>query len=363
MQQLEMTVTAKDWHEAKSILSDVGIDEKSKINYRAIDGLYIVSVEKDPHLTTEEYRLMRDNNCVSILSDSESRKRISEVLDKVYDVETQLRKLLLHVSDLVEAYFDILKNKYTQGYVEKKSISIEGKLDPITSHLTLGQMKDILGYDLSWSKRQLSAADIKELIDETEDFAKLRTRIGEKLLPKTIWDVIAANVLRCDHKWTDINGDLNKLKDFRDQSAHYQVITEEGKQKLLEKADHLLTMLKPQERKLTKSEQQNLSIVSESLTRIADQIKALTIPADYYQTLINSAMPAINSIKLNTSATEALAKVVQPSIDAQKMILESYGNLFNSYKSTWILDEEDQDSSEDSDEDEDTTTDKEPSKN
>jgi len=93
MQKLEITITAKSWDDAKTILAGVGIDEKNKINYRAVDGLYIVSVERSLSLSDSDYSSIRDEPNMSILSDSESRQRIMEVLDKVYDVETQLRKL------------------------------------------------------------------------------------------------------------------------------------------------------------------------------------------------------------------------------------------------------------------------------
>lgn len=349
-----MTVTAKDWEDAKSVLAGVGIDEKSKVNYRTVDGLFIVSVKKEPSLSDDDYRAMREDPNVSILSDSESRQRITEVLDKVYDVETQLRKLLLHVSDLVETYFDILNNKYTKGYVDQRAISISGKLDPITSHLTLGQMKDILGYDLSWKKRQLAAQDVADLLNEADSFEDLKRKLNEKMQEKTIWSVIATNVLRTKDGWTDVNGDLNKLKEFRDQSAHYQVITDEMKIKLIEKANHLLLAITPPERKLTKREERNLSSIAETLAKIAKQVQPITIQTDYYQKLLERSVPTIDAFRVNTSALEAISKAIQPSIKASEMLQKYQSSLFDSHRSTWILDDErDNTGSEDTSSDDD----------
>ncbi|MDP3445598.1 MAG: hypothetical protein Q8T08_22280 [Ignavibacteria bacterium] len=314
MQKLEITITAKSWDDAKAVLAGVGIDEKNKINYRAVDGLYIVSVERELSLSDSDYSSIRDEPNMSILSDSESRQRITEVLDRVYDVETQLRKLLLHVSDLEITYFDILNNKYTKGYVDKRSISISGKLDPVTSHLTLGQMKDILGSDLSWRKSQLSAQDIADLLSAVNSFSIFKSKFDEKMQEKTMWDVIAVNVLHTEKRWIDINGDLNKLKEFRDQSAHYQIITERSKNMLVEKAEHLLPIITPLDRKLTKVEEKNLSGAVKTLSDMAKQIKPATFPAEYYRDLLKMSIPDFtNTLKIvGMPAQEAMLEALRP---------------------------------------------------
>ncbi len=335
MQKLELTVIAKTWTGAKVILASVGIDEKSKINYREIPNLYVVSVEKAIILTDDEYKSIRQEPSLSIVSDSESRKRTSEVLDKVYDVETQLRKLLLHVTDLVE--IDILRNKYTQDYADKKAISVAGKLDPITSHLTLGQMKDILGTDLSWSQKILTAQDVGNILDDATDFEQFKTKLGEQLKRKTVWDVIAKNLLHSTKEWDEVKGYLNKLKDFRDQSAHYQIMTEQEKTKLIEKSEILLRLTLPPERKLTRVESVNLSSMADALAAIAKQVQAITLPADYYQKLLSINLSVAESFKVVTPNVDALVKAVQPTIDFNSKIMESYASLFAAHKIQWNL--------------------------
>ena len=356
MQKLEITITAKGWDDAKTILAGIGIGEKNKINYRAVDGLYIVSVERGLSLSDSDYLSIRNEPNVSILSDSESRQRITEVLDRVYDVETQLRKLLLHVSDLEITYFDILNNKYTKGYVDKRAISISGKLDPVTSHLTLGQMKDILGFDLSWRKRQLTAQDIAELLNVADSFDSLKVKFNNKMQNKTMWDVIAINVLHTEKRWIDINGDLNKLKEFRDQSAHYQVITERDKNELIEKAEHLLPIITPPDRELTKIEETNLSSAVKTLSDIAKQIKPITFPTEYYRDILSKSIPDLTNIFkiVGAPAQEAMLKAFQQSVDLNK--------LFNSRSvselcsSSWVLDSVDDDTKSDNVSDDDMET-------
>jgi len=286
MQKLEVVVTTKNWSDAKNILATIDIDEKSKINYRPVDGLFIVSVEKQDPIADEIYEKIKSDPCISILSDSESRMRAAEVLDKVYDVETQLRKLLLHISDIVGVYFDIFSKhgKYTKDFVAKKAISKQDSLDPITSHLTLGEMKDILSTDLSWANKGITAEDLLDALNKSADLAALKGHFTDKLKPQTLWDVIAKNVLHSNTPWNDVWNDLKVLKEFRDASAHYQIITEKQKKKLIAKANQLIPKLTPPRRQPTKSELEKWVTISRSLSEEFARISEIN--AQIYKNLV-----------------------------------------------------------------------------
>ena len=250
------------------------------------------------------------------------------------------------------AYFDILNNKYTKGYVDKRSISISGKLDPVTSHLTLGQMKDILGSDLSWRKSQLSAQDIADLLSAVNSFSSFKSKFDEKMQEKTMWDVIAVNVLHTEKRWIDINGDLNKLKEFRDQSTHYQIITERSKNMLVEKAEHLLPIITPLDRKLTKVEEKNLSGAVKTLSDMAKQIKPATFPAEYYRDLLKMSIPDFtNTLKIvGMPAQEAMLKAFRQSIDLNGLV-SSNKNLLESCRFMRTVDDSDDIESDDASDD------------
>lgn len=362
MQELEIVVSAKSWDEVVHLLAHIGIDEKTKTTHRPINGLFMVKAEKETPLTEAEYEKIKASPDMAILGDSLSRKRIAEVLDKTYDVEMQLRKLLLHSYDLIDTFFEVFsESKYTKEFRSSKSIARRGSLNPITSHLTLGEMKDILGVDLSWNKRKaVSAQELHELLQSVDDLKSLKSEFSNKVKVQTVWDVIAENVLKVNTEWNDVSNELKGLKEFRDKSAHYQVITERENEKLIEKADHLLALLNPPERKLTKKEEANLSSAARSLNELIKQIKPITFPAEYYQNLLAKSIPDVNAFKIvGTPAQDALAKAFKQSVDLSELF-NSHKSTFDSYNSMWIqnVDEDStdgDDTSDDDDRDSDTT--------
>jgi hypothetical protein len=84
MQKLEIVVRCATWQDAKDILASVNIYEKSKVNYRPISGIYIVSTELEHALDGQGYKNIEDNEYAAILSDSESLMRARVILDKEY---------------------------------------------------------------------------------------------------------------------------------------------------------------------------------------------------------------------------------------------------------------------------------------
>jgi hypothetical protein len=269
MQKLELVVRCETWEDAKNILASVGVYEKLKTNYRPISGLYIVSTELEQNLDSEGYRKIKDNEYIAILNDSESLKRAREILKKIYEVETQIRKLLLHVSDSIGPFFELFyqTSEYTRNFSNEKGIvTCKGKLDPLTSHLTFGEMMDILGYDLSWTARALKSNDLNELVASSTDFEDFKSKMNEKIQPLFVWDIISKEVLKKPLSWPSAQKRLNDLKAVRNKFAHHHVITEKEKKELLKNADRLLKDITPT-KPLSTADLATLRKSSEQITR------------------------------------------------------------------------------------------------
>ena len=184
------------------------------------------------------------------MSDSSSRKRAEEVFKAVYEVEIQLRKLLLSLPDLIEAYYDILlqHGKYLDKCKSKdteNNLIFKKNLDTLVSYLTLGEIIEILGYDFSWSSRQLTANDLNELLSSSSSFDDFKTKFNEKGKVTLVWDVITKEVLRKDLSWEDMKDKLSNLKKYRDAAAHHNHFTEKKKEAAIKLAKEVEEYVKP----------------------------------------------------------------------------------------------------------------------
>jgi len=309
MQKLELVVRCESWEEAKDVLASVGIYEKSKTNYRPITGLYVVSTELEEALDGQGYKKIEENERVAILSDSESLKRTCEILDKIYEIETQVRKLLLHVSDSVGPFFEVFyqTSEYTRNFSNEKGIvTCKGKLDPLTSHLTFGEMMDILGYDLSWAERALKSSDLNDLIASSADFDDFKAKMSEKIKPLFVWDIISQEVLKKALPWPAIQKRLNGLKAVRNKFAHHHVITEKEKKELIKNADQLLKDITP-----TKP----LSIADLATLRRSSEQIARTLEL-FTKSIDVSAIQAF--AKRQSEIAAQLHAITMPSVDVMR---------------------------------------------
>lgn len=291
MQTVELLVKADDWNKAISLLGDIGIHEKRQSHYRPMNGLFIVTATCEEPLSADQYVKIYRSPDISVISDSDSQGRAAVILEKIYEVETQLRKLLLHTSELVEPFFEIFseKSEYSNGFAKEKLLSRSKDHNPITSQLTFGETIDILGYDLSWSSKNLSASDIEEVLSQSESFEAFKSKVSQKMKPIFVWDIISKYVLNEPSiLWSSIYPDLVELKEFRNKSAHHKVVTPKDKRVFVEKANNLITKLTP----------------AKKLTR--QQLNELQAAALKASEAINKHMSQITTI--NHSALQALAK-------------------------------------------------------
>ncbi len=278
MQKLELIIKASDWEEAKSILSSVHIHQKSRDDYKEINGLFIVKVLLETPLTGQAYADIKDHRCIGILSDSASQKRAEEIFREVYKVETQLRKLLLHVSDTVQAYYDILfqLGQYTHEFSNsERTLTYKGTLNTMATHLTMGEIIEILRFDFSWSTRPLGASDLNTLLSESSSFEEFKLKLGKQVTPTSIWEVITEQILQKELPWEHVEKDLMRLKRARDNAAHHFVFTEKQKDDAVKLAKKVLEQLKPPR---AMSEAQ-LEVLRTIASELAESVRSINFTA------------------------------------------------------------------------------------
>lgn len=268
MQQIVLVIKAQTSGEAQGILDRIGIKKDSSDKFEAMsEKLFLVTIKRSEQIDPQIYANIHKSLEIGILSDSSSRKRAEEVFKAVYEVEIQLRKLLLYLPDLVEMYYDILlqHGKYLDKCKSKdteNNLIFKKNLDTLVSYLTLGEIIEILGYDFSWSSHQLTADDLNELLNRSSSFEDFKAKFGEKCRAIIIWDVIAKEILQKDISWKDMKIKLNKLKEYRDAAAHHNHFTEKKKINAIELAKKIEKDIKlPAKSSLSPEQQAQLQIL------------------------------------------------------------------------------------------------------
>lgn len=317
-EKLEIIVSAKDWNEAKDKLASVGIDEKTKITRRNINGLFMVMAQPQRKILTDEfYELIKEHKDISILTDTASWERNQEILDEIYKVEAELRKLLLHIYDLVEAFYEMFaKTQYAKKLANNKAITLPNHLDPITSRLMLGEMIEILDFDLSWAKHDISAENLVDLLQDVDDIAGFRSKIEEKMKAKRPWTIISEVVLSEPVLWDEVRPVLYELKEYRNKAAHFQVVTETEKEHAVASAKDIYSKITKQ-KPASSARVIELGIITEGFTRQLLDISASA------QRSIDMLMPSstmvtdmINSKHYNKTIEDALASINWPAVTA-----------------------------------------------
>ena len=288
MQQIVLVIKAQTSSEAQDILDRIGINKDSSDKCEAIsEQLFLVTIKRSKQIDPQIYVKINENLKIGILSDSSSRKRAEEVFKTVYEVEIQLRKLLLYLPDLIEAYYDILlqHGKYLDKCKSKdteNNLIFKNNLETLVSYLTLGEIIEILGYDFSWSSRQLTVSDLNELLSSSSSFDDLKTKFSEKCKAIIIWDVIAKEILQKDISWKDMKIKLNELKEYRDAAAHHNHFIEKKKESAIKLAEEIKKDIKlPAKLSLSPEQQAQLQILG---GQIVDSLKGIQNINIYFNT-------------------------------------------------------------------------------
>lgn len=316
--ELELLVKAASWDRAKTVLKyHLDIDEKQRTNMREIDELFMVAVRlPEEKLTTEFYGKIFASDELAIVADELSRKNARLIDEQIYKVEMQLRRLLLHVCDLVEAFNEIIaKNtQYTKNFQKEGQIISTNAFEPITSHMTLGEMVNILSFDLSWDKRALTVNEFTSLLNDVTDIKSLATKLGAKIKKNTIWDLINKHLLESKVAWGDISKAMTQIKRARDNVAHFLIITSEEANEVLKQSTHILGRIE-KEKKLTSKQAQDFkgdtevfattlrSLPLESFTGIISTVNMLP---KLNSGLVDSIMDAQRQLNLTLTTPRGL---------------------------------------------------------
>src|SRR5947208_1131263 len=124
--------------------------------------------------------------------------------------------------------------------------------------------------------------------------------------------------------WTNIANALNKLKKFRDMSAHFQIITPNDENELLKNTNHILRLIKKQ-KQLSK---QDIQILDKNLLTFNEIIKQIieSVQVNNVNALLNAVTFPQQSIiemasNLNTINYSNLTKYTIPTIPPLSSLL------------------------------------------
>jgi hypothetical protein len=334
---LEFLVKANNWERVVTVLKYwLDIEEKQKTNSREIDGLFMVSVEIDgKNLTKKFYSTVKNCDELAIVADESSVINAREINEEIYKVETQLRRLLLHVSDLVEAFLKVVgdNTRYAKDFTKSQQIISVEHYEPVTSHMTLGEMITILDFDISWSSRNLNITDLHTLFKNVRDLKEVQDRLDVRAKRKTVWDIINTHVLDSKVDWKDIFGPLNSLKDFRNGIAHFLVVTSDEKQNALRQAEHVLSKIKIDKTLSTKqkSDLKTASIdYAKTFNRLSDIYIHATLPN--LGGAVAGALSAHRGVdewvqEQNKKKSDALRRLLAPDASPLLRALDGIGSL------------------------------------
>lgn len=337
MQQIVLVVKAQTSGEAQDILDRIGIKKDSSDKFEAMsEKLFLVTIKRSEQIDPQIYANIHKSLEIGILSDSSSRERAEEVFRAVYEVEIQLRKLLLYLPDLVETYYDILlqHGKYLDKCKSKdteNSLIFKKNLDTLVSYLTLGEIIEILEYDFSWSSRQLTANDIKDLLSNSNSFDDFKKQVTNKSSITLVWDVIADEILQNSLPWEDIKKKLSELKKYRDAAAHHNHFTEKKKINAIELAKKIEKDIKlPAKSSLSPEQQAQLQILGEQIANSLQSIQKIYFNTETFRQLAEYQQSLASNVIKNFSTPSYLknfGEILNKTYPTIKNIGESLSKL------------------------------------
>ena len=242
-QRFTLVIQADTKKEAQQVLEETKLKCVTGAKITLAGALFAVEMTTEEHLTDDEYDLIRYNDRIAFLDDSDSKMRGREILDKMHDVEIQLRTMLIYAPDITGQFYGALTKagKYVKGYTPGR-VTIN-QLDSIVGHLMLGEMLDLLGMDLSFKNPKNNSIpwqEIETILTSAEDFASFKKQMAKKFDQRFVWDVISEQILKTPIVWREIGKDLKKLLSARNEAAHFHIITNKEKEEYIGLANEVL---------------------------------------------------------------------------------------------------------------------------
>lgn len=336
--RLEFVVKAKSWQDVVKVFKeDLDIDSgKQDASDRKVNGFFIVQVWiTEDRLDSDFYNKINESDHLALSYDPSAKKIRNDILNRVCIIEHDLRKLLLHISDVVEDYFKIYdKTTVAKVYKNNREIVRKGDVNPITSYLTLEDEINIFSIDLSpWNNKPLTANDLLELFDSFKTVDDVKETLRTKTKPHTIWDTVNRYILKSDESWMDLLPKLSKLKDIRNKAAHFRIVTKSDLDTTERLSKEITDTITPKRKstardlsELQHSIEQQMKALSELTTpiteavgRIAEQYSVNTSPL--IQTASATQKSLLGAANLNSSVFSSAAA----SQDIMRQFIENSG--------------------------------------
>lgn len=310
-------VKATSWDDVAEIFkSELGIIQKRNASGRKINGLYLVSCTlKQSELTKDFYEKVIVSSKIAIHTDEKSTTLYPMILEETQIIEERLRWLLLHVSDAVEGFVEII------GYKDKDIIET-GRLDPLTSGLSFEAMLDLLDIDWSWARTGVDIQRMRLLVESSTDFNRFKQEYLAITTPKTVWESISDLVLERPLKWGTIKPRLKSIKTLRNKCAHFYTVTDDDYSQARVLREQLVQNL-TKKSTITPSD---IKAVLELSKQLTETIKVLTQSyTESFKTLNTGARIMQETFgAINGGFQSAIIGATRPNISVLKSLFESY---------------------------------------
>lgn len=242
-QVLEIAVPGTDKKGAEQELRAIGIVVVGA-TYTELEQLTVVRLEKKEVLADRFYEKLYGSDKLSIISDSVSRSRTQKIFENIYKLETHLRKLLLYIPDTTGAYLSVITEKAVH-YSSEPKIAVKGSLDPITSHLTMGQMLEVFQQNMALKITDaVTWGDLLKMVSGVENIEQLKTKLSERTEEALVWNIIADQVLKDRLELEELSDAFNYIKGIRDKAAHHRIVTKDEESQVQYRVKDLISRLK-----------------------------------------------------------------------------------------------------------------------
>jgi hypothetical protein len=233
---LDTALKSKDWKVSQKF--------KKLNDYQLVTLTFTANNEQ--YMNDAFYDVIKNSTKIGIVKDGFRRIQQKEVSDKIYEVENELRKILLYASDFISTYYDLLqKIKNDKKRPNDKSLIHGGYIDSMISSSELGEIINIFDIDLNHSNEKLTRSELRKIFENNIDFKSCKKEITEKYKIKTVWQSISHNLLKNnDQKWCDIKNKLDEFRKLRNKIAHYRTLMPKEKKRVIELGDEILENIK-----------------------------------------------------------------------------------------------------------------------
>lgn len=228
--KVRFLVKADSWETVKTLFrEELGIiKDKRDESVTSIRDHFVVEVRlSSKELNDDFYQAVQRCDAFTITFDELSLKRGQDINEMIAPVELQLRELAIYAHDLAATYYNELKNVKS---IEAKRLARSsqmlsgGVLDPLPSFLDFGELIAFLGKTGNEIDESNLADDTARLIETSADFDEFKKVFAQKFKKLTIWEMIAGVTIRSPYSWSELEADLNTLKDIRNAAAHFRIV-------------------------------------------------------------------------------------------------------------------------------------------